>query len=245
MAQDSSGWTARARAWAEHWPRLSEPARLAVADAVGLGPGVRVLDAGCGTGEFCALALARGAQVSGIDVAEGMLALARERAPEADLRVGDIGHLPWADDAFDVVTAFNAVQFTDDVLATIAELARVATRVVICNWREGAHLTALFGALTEDDSAGDEEAETRKAVGRPGVLEALMRDAGLVPEVAADVETPYETRDLAMLISALRDGSGFEASDDAIRDAAAAFAQPGGGYRLENRFRYVVATRAN
>src|SRR3954469_12490937 len=191
MAQDQSGWTARARAWAEHWARLSGPARLAVADAVGLGPGVRVLDAGCGTGEFCALALARGAQVSGIDVAEGMLALARERAPEADLRVGDIRHLPWADDAFDVVTAFNVVQFTDDVPATIAELGGVATRVSICNWREGADLTALFGALTEDDSAGDEEAETRKAVGRPGVLEAMMRDAGLVPEVAADVETPY------------------------------------------------------
>ena len=77
---------------------MSEPARLAAADAARIGPGLRVLDAGCGTGEFCALAVARGAHVSGIDAAAGMLAIARERAAEADLRVGDIGSLPWDDD---------------------------------------------------------------------------------------------------------------------------------------------------
>jgi SAM-dependent methyltransferase len=100
----SDGWTERAQAWARHWPRLSEPARAAVAEATGIAAGTRVLDAGCGSGEFCALALSLGARVSGIDASEGMLAVARGRAPGADLRAGDIQRLPYGDGAFDVVT---------------------------------------------------------------------------------------------------------------------------------------------
>jgi 2-polyprenyl-3-methyl-5-hydroxy-6-metoxy-1,4-benzoquinol methylase len=68
------GWTDRAQAWAAHWARLGEPARAAVADGTDIAAGTRVLDAGCGPGEFCALAVSLGARVSGIDLSEGMLA---------------------------------------------------------------------------------------------------------------------------------------------------------------------------
>jgi len=97
-----------AEAWSEHWGRLAAPAREAVADAAGIGAGIRVLDAGCGTGEFLALAIGRGAAASGVDLEADRLAVARRVAPEAELREGDITQLPYADDAFDVVTAFNA-----------------------------------------------------------------------------------------------------------------------------------------
>ncbi len=75
----------RAEAWSEHWGRLVAPAREAVADVAGIGAGTRVLDAGCGTGEFLALAVHRGATASGVDLDADMLAVARHRAPEADL----------------------------------------------------------------------------------------------------------------------------------------------------------------
>lgn len=221
-------WSDRAEAWTEHWPRLSEPARVAVADAAGIGPGMRVLDAGCGGGEFCALALARGAAVSGIDAAPGMLAIARRRAPDADLREGDIAALPWDDDAFDVVTAFNSVQFTDDPPATIAELARVAPRVAICVWGEDSELRVLFAALAGASSP-------------PLALEPLLGAAGLQLETAADVATPYETPDLAALVAALRDGSGIEGD---VEGAAAPYRRADGSYRFGNTFRYVVATRS-
>ena len=60
-------WNEEATTFAEHWAGLPAPAQRVVADALGLREGMRVLDVGCGSGRFCALALERGARVSGID----------------------------------------------------------------------------------------------------------------------------------------------------------------------------------
>jgi hypothetical protein len=54
-------WGARARDWAELCAGLSRPAWEAAADATGLGADIRVLDLGCGSGEFCPAGVARGA----------------------------------------------------------------------------------------------------------------------------------------------------------------------------------------
>jgi ubiquinone/menaquinone biosynthesis C-methylase UbiE len=102
------------------------PAFEAVADATGISPGTRVLDIGCGSGEFSGLASARGALVSGIDAAEGMIEIARRLAPGADLRVGAMERLPWDEDTFDVVAWFNAFQFAADMVVALREAKRVA-----------------------------------------------------------------------------------------------------------------------
>jgi SAM-dependent methyltransferase len=216
----------RAEAWSKHWGRLAAPAREAVADAVGIGAGTRLLDAGCGTGEFLALALERGASAVGIDLSPDMLAVARLRAPGAELREGDITKLPYDDDAFDVVTAFNAVQFTDDVPATIAELARVAPKVAVCGWAADSQLLDVFAALRNDSAAPR----------RP--LDEQVRAAGLTITQAADVATPYDSEEI---VTALRDGSGFEGD---IEPEVARYRGADGVYRFENRFRYVLATRS-
>ena len=65
----------------------------------------------------------RGANVRGLDAAEGLLAFARERAPGADFRVGDIEDLPYEDDAFDVVFAANSVQYSADRVAALQGFA--------------------------------------------------------------------------------------------------------------------------
>ena len=74
---------------------------------VGLAPGQRVLDIGCGTGVFLRLVADRGAKPFGLDASEALLAIARERLPEADLRVGEMERLCYADGSFDLVTGFN------------------------------------------------------------------------------------------------------------------------------------------
>jgi SAM-dependent methyltransferase len=225
-ACDDTLLVARAEAWSKHWGRLAAPARAAVADAARIGAGTRLLDAGCGTGEFLALALQRGATATGIDLNPDMLAIARRRAPEAELREGDITTLPYDDDAFDIVTAFNAVQFTADVPATIAELARVAPKIAVCGWASGSQLLDLFAALRNESAAPR----------RP--LDEDVRAAGLTIARAQDVATPYESADV---IAALRDGSGF---DGDIAAAVEPYRGADGVYRFENRFRYVLATRS-
>src|SRR5829696_796693 len=136
--------------WAELWSGLAAPAREAVADR--LRGGDRVLDIGCGSGEFCALAHARGMTASGIDVAPTMIEIARSRAPEADLRVGSMDALPWADGAFDAVVGFNSLQFADDPVIALREWARVSRRdVVVVLWGplERCELNRVTDALRE------------------------------------------------------------------------------------------------
>src|SRR5215218_10358959 len=96
-ASEGPEWSARATAWAKHWGEFTLPALDVVADATGIGAGTAVLDVGCGSGEFCRLAAARGAKVSGIDAAEGMIEIARRLVPGADLRVGAAERLPWGE----------------------------------------------------------------------------------------------------------------------------------------------------
>jgi ubiquinone/menaquinone biosynthesis C-methylase UbiE len=70
------------------------------------------------------LAAKRGATVAGLDAAEGLIAVARERNPEADIRLGDLENLPFADGSFTAATSFNAVQYADDPRRALRELAR-------------------------------------------------------------------------------------------------------------------------
>ena len=77
-----------------------------------------------------------------------LVELARARVPEADLSVGDLQHLPYEDDAFDVVAGFNAFFFADDMVAALREAGRVAkpgSPVVIQVW--GAHGRCSLDAI--------------------------------------------------------------------------------------------------
>jgi SAM-dependent methyltransferase len=233
------------------------PAFRSVATATEIGPDTRVLDIGCGSGEFCRLAWERGADVSGIDASEGMIEIARRLVPGADLRIGAMERLRWDQDSFDVVAGFNAFQFAADMVTALREAARVARpggQVAICNWGrpQDRELSAVFGALRELEppTARGALQPDPPAVGEPGVLEELAREAGLRPERAAEVDVPYVTSDYAMLERALVAGAGFcsaiercgeEAVRTTIAEAAAPFRQADGSYLFQNRFRYLIA----
>ena len=49
------------------------------------------LDLGCGTGVLCRALAERGVKARGVDLSEGMIAIARERAPALRFDVGDMG----------------------------------------------------------------------------------------------------------------------------------------------------------
>ena len=101
--------------------------RPAVLDLLGDVRGHRVLDAGCGSGPLMAAMRERGAVVTGFDSSAVMVALAEERlGADADVRVADLSApLPFADGAFDDVTASLVLHYLRDWTAPLAELRRV------------------------------------------------------------------------------------------------------------------------
>ena len=236
-------WNDEAATFDAHWSGFSAPARLAVADALGLGPGMQVLDVGCGSGRFCALAGERGARVSGIDGASAMIAIAGRTAPQADLCVGPIDALPWPDGTFDAVTGFNSLQFADDPTAALREWARVTRpggAVAICVWgpREECELEVVEGVVRSEPPG-------------PRFYERMLDvidDAGLHLRAHGPVSVPFEVPDRARLELAL----GFEARGADLPEAEALalmvsaaepFRRTDGSYRLENQFRYAISAK--
>lgn len=94
------------------------------------GPGMRILDAGCGRGEV-ALACARaGAEICGIDYSPDAVEITRETLaefPQSDIRVGDVTALPWPDASFDRVQFSDVIEHLDppQTVPALAEFRRV------------------------------------------------------------------------------------------------------------------------
>lgn len=90
--------------------------------------GRRVLDAGCGVG-WGSLLLHEGgaAAVTGVDISDEALADAAARAPEVRFVRADLEALPFGDDAFDLVTCFEAIEHVADPHRALDELRRVLT----------------------------------------------------------------------------------------------------------------------
>jgi 2-polyprenyl-3-methyl-5-hydroxy-6-metoxy-1,4-benzoquinol methylase len=88
--------------------------------------GERVLDVGCGEGQFAAELERAGASVVAIDVAEEPLRRARARSPSLDLLlVPDDGPWPLEDSSFDVVWAGEVIEHVLDTAGWLSELRRV------------------------------------------------------------------------------------------------------------------------
>jgi len=109
--------------------------RTAVADALALQPGQRVLDLAAGTATS-SVALARsGATVVGCDFSLGMLRQGRGRG--VPLVAGDALRLPFADGSFDAVTISFGLRNVQDTAQALGELLRVTRpggRLVVCEF---------------------------------------------------------------------------------------------------------------
>jgi SAM-dependent methyltransferase len=94
-------------------------------DAVGAGPGVRLLDVACGPGYGAAAAAARGAGVLGVDFAAEMVALAQRKWPAVEFREGDAEILDLPAAGFDAVIMNFGVLHLANPDSAIAECFRV------------------------------------------------------------------------------------------------------------------------
>jgi demethylmenaquinone methyltransferase / 2-methoxy-6-polyprenyl-1,4-benzoquinol methylase len=108
-------------------------------EALELGPGARVLDLACGTGDLCRDLTAAGCSAIGVDFSAGMLAVARVEAP---LVRGDAAATPFPDGVFDGVVCGFALRNFIDLDVVFRQCARVL--------RRGGRFVALDAAVPEN-----------------------------------------------------------------------------------------------
>ena len=93
----------------------------------------RILEVGCGAGNNCWFAACEGFRVSGLDISESAIACARSRLSDdgldADLRVGDVTELPFADASFDLAIDRYAIAYCgfSEAVRAVDEVRRVLT----------------------------------------------------------------------------------------------------------------------
>lgn len=153
-----------------------------LADAARIQPGQRVLDVACGTGVLARAVAERvgpAGEVIGLDINEGMLAVARRLAPQIEWRSGPAEALPFEDNSFDAVVSQFALMFFEDRRAALAEMWRVL--------RPGGHLAiAVWDSLDR----------TPGYAAMVALLQRLFGDA-----VADALRAPFNLGDTARLQS--------------------------------------------
>jgi SAM-dependent methyltransferase len=113
MALDEHHW----------WYRGRRRVLAAELDRLGLRPGCRILDAGCGSGRMLDDLAERGS-VTGVDLSPVSVSAARDRG-HTDVRVGRLEQLPARDGEFDLVTCLDVLEHTPDDRVSLRELLRV------------------------------------------------------------------------------------------------------------------------
>jgi SAM-dependent methyltransferase len=248
-------WGARARDWANIQEDTVRPVYEAVLERTLVARGTRYLDVGCGAGGAVRMAAARGAQVSGIDAAESLLAIARERTPDGDFHIGDLEALPFDAATFDVVTGFNSFQYAANPAVALREAQRVAKPqgvIVVMTWGmpDGMEAASLVGALRPLLPPPPPGAPGPFALSDETMLRAFAADAGLTPIEVFDVDSPFIYPDEATAIRGMNssgvsaramDNSSEAAVSEAHRQALTPFRQTDGSYRIHASFRCLLA----
>jgi SAM-dependent methyltransferase len=214
-AMVDEGWGRRAVDFAT----LSEPGNcreyVTMQHRLGVDAGDRLLDVACGSGLAIELAGLRGAFCSGVDASDRLVAVARDRNPGRDIRIGDMRALPWDPASFDVVTSFRGIwRTTPEAVAEVHRVLRPGGRVGITVW---GHLKISPGAwaLAPFRLAAAEKVDNQAvmvSLGRPGAGEQFLASHGFVDIERLDVPCAWEFADPELYARALAStGPAFEA----------------------------------
>ena len=201
---DEFGW-GRGELYERYVGRWSRLVAHEFVDWLGVEPGLRWLDVGCGTGALSqtALELADPSGVVGVDPAEGFVAHAAAAIgdPRASFRMGDALSLPFAAGEFDVVVSGLVLNFVPDQRRGAAEMARVMRPGGWCgayvwDYADGMQMLRIFwDAAVELDERARELDEGRRFETGADHLETIFGAPGLTGVESRGITVPTVFRD--------------------------------------------------
>nr|WP_052479144.1 methyltransferase domain-containing protein [Kibdelosporangium sp. MJ126-NF4] len=241
------------------------PAAHAAVDLADPRPGQHLVDVGCGTGNAALVAAQRpGVRVTGVDPAERLLELAREKAGglgvDADFVAGDAASIPLPDGGADVVLSVFAVIFAPDPTAAAAEMSRIAAphgRIVLTAWvpegvmadgmrTVGEALAKATGGPPGPGFAWHEQGEVQALLGAHG-FDVTMAEHSLAftaPSVDAYWAMAVEDHPFWLMARPLLAEYGvLDEVRDRVMDVLRAGNEDPAAYRITSRFRVLSATR--
>lgn len=256
------GWQEAGVAWglrAVDWAYLMEPLFGSVYDALAveldLDPTAALLDVGCGAGLALQRYAPRCARVAGIDAAEGLLAIARRRTPDADLRHGSMTEMPWDDGTFSRVAGVNSFVYADDgALSEAHRVLRPGGLLGVGFWKDPRDFGWAMGALGSAlaPHVGEESARTPLRMADPVAANELLSAAGFEVKSSGTVTAVSEFADAEVAYRALASTgmiyplvqSGEEAAlKDECLTRLRSEVSPQTGVRMSAEFGWLVAAR--
>lgn len=126
----------------QRWPSYIQTSLQRLVRAVRLEGSEKILNIACGTGALEALLVKRykNLSITGVDISEGMLAVARSKLkmyPQVFFTRADAVTLPFGDETFDLAVCASALHYFEDPLALMKEIKRVVKKggsVVMMDW---------------------------------------------------------------------------------------------------------------
>jgi SAM-dependent methyltransferase len=210
---EAEGWSTQAGTYGGLTGAITSRLAGSLLDAAGVRPDWRVLDVATGPGYVAERAAARGARVVGIDLAEGMLELARQRVGGVELLRADAEELPFDDASFDAVVGGFVINHLPRPQRALAEASRVLVpggRVAFSVWDRPERMR-VFGVVTEAIEAAGVDRDGALPAGGPdpyrfadeGEFQALLEAAEAVEVAVRTVELTHRVAGTEELLRGL------------------------------------------
>jgi SAM-dependent methyltransferase len=185
--------------YAGRWSRRVAPLFLSW---LGIPPGRKWLDVGCGTGALCAAIVDHCSpySVTGVEPSEGFIKTAKENLAPSSASPRQCDSNPLDDASVDVVVSGLVLNFIPDQRAALAEMARVTGNggkigAYVWDYAGKMELMRLFwdAAVELNPEAAKMDEGIRFPLCRPKALVELFESAGLngVEVMAIDIPTPF------------------------------------------------------
>nr|WP_121271472.1 class I SAM-dependent methyltransferase [Pedobacter schmidteae] len=251
-------WGMQAKDWAQIQEKTVEQGYQYALDFLHLRSSDKLLDIGCGSGYFSHLAHLTGAEVTGLDASDALLAQASIRDNSINFLSGEMEELPFEDESFHVVCGFNSFQFAANVRNALTEAKRVLKskgRLVVMIWgnQEDCEAAGCLKAIASLLPPTPPGAKGPFALSENNLLQTLLNELDLRIINNADVNSVWHYENLDTALKGLMSSGavarviqqvGFDQTLATATRAMQPFVKGNGHVVFHNKFRVIISEKS-